>query len=214
MSCPLCDQRKARRECPALGRRICSVCCGTKRLVEIDCTPDCPHLVSAREHPAAAVRRRHAQDVTTLMPTISHLNERQHQLFFLFHMVIAGHRPDGFARLLDPDIAEAAQAVAATLETAQRGVIYEHAAQSIPAQRLAGELTGALEGARKDGATIYDGEAAIALRAIERGAQEIGTADGTAYQDLIARLLQVNRAAQPGGERNAGEKPASSLIVP
>lgn len=214
MACPLCDQRKARRECPALGRSICSVCCGTKRLVEIDCPPDCAHLSSAREHPAAAVRRRHAQDVTALMPTISHLTERQHQLFFLFHMVIAGHRPEGFARLLDADVAEAAQAVAATLETAQRGVIYEHAAQSIPAQRLASELTGALEGARKDGATVYDGEAALALRAIERGAREIGGRDETTYQDLIARLLQVNRAARAGAERPAEQKPASSLILP
>lgn len=217
MPCPLCEQRKPRRDCPALGRTICAVCCGTKRLVEIDCPADCVHLSAAREHPAAVVRRQHARDVAVLLPTVRHLTERQHQLFFLFHVVIAGHKPEGFARLVDADVAEAAQAVAATLETAQRGVIYEHAAQSMPAQRLAGELRAALEGARKDGAVVYDGEAAVALRAIERGAREVGTATGqgdSAYQDLIGRLLQVNRAARAGGQRQPDDRPASSIILP
>ena len=216
MPCPLCHQRKPRRDCPALGRSICTVCCGTKRLVEIDCPADCVHLSAAREHPASVVRRQHARDVAVLLPTVRDLTERQHQLFFLFHVVVAGHKPEGFARLVDADVAEAAQAVAATLETAQRGVIYEHAAQSIPAQRLAAELRAALEGARKDGAVVYDGEAAIALRAIERGAREVGAATGqgeTAYQDLIARLLQVNRAGRVGG-RAPEERPTGSIILP
>src|SRR5436190_794862 len=33
VTCPLCGQRKARRDCPAVGQRICAVCCGTKRLI-------------------------------------------------------------------------------------------------------------------------------------------------------------------------------------
>jgi len=221
MQCPLCGSRKARRDCPALGRSICPVCCGTKRLIEIDCAPGCVHLSAAREHPASVVKRQHARDVAILLPTIRHLTERQHQLFFLFHMVVAGHRPDGFARLVDADVADAAQAMAATLETAQRGVIYEHTPQSIPAQRLATEMRAALDGARKDGATVYDGEAAIALRAIEQGARGIGMTAGegdTAYQDLVARLLQVNRAAKAAGQpsEDACETPAArpSLIIP
>ena len=34
------------------------MCCGTKRLAEIRCPSDCTYLVSAREHPAAVVRRQ------------------------------------------------------------------------------------------------------------------------------------------------------------
>lgn len=217
MQCPLCGQRKVRRDCPALRRSICAVCCGTKRLVEIDCPAHCSHLAAAREHPAAVVRRQHENDVAVLMPTIRQLTERQHQLFFLFHMVIASHKPEGFARLVDADVAEAAEAAAATLETSQRGVIYEHVPQSIPAQRLANELRAALEGARKDGATVYDGEAAIALRAIEQGARELGRATGAGdagYQELMGRLLQVNRAQKTGDRAAAETKPASSLIIP
>jgi hypothetical protein len=215
MACPVCRQRKSRRHCPALGVTICSVCCGTKRLVEINCPGDCPHLAAAREHPASIVRRQQERDVVVVLPSIQHLTERQHQLFFLFHTLIARHKPDGFVRLLDDDVAEAARAVAATLETAARGVIYEHAPQSVPAQRLATELKTMIAEMREQGATVYDGEAAITLRAIEQGARETRkrTDEGeAAYLQVMARLLQMNRSAQ---SESGGTSPrASSLILP
>src|SRR5688572_19649794 len=141
MLCPSCGQRKARRECPALTRTICPVCCGTKRLIEIRCPSDCGYLASAREHPAAVVRRQQERDVSVLLPFIRHLTERQYQLFFLFHTLIAQHKPQGLTRLVDSDIAEAAAALAATLETAARGVIYEHTPSAQPARALAAEMT-------------------------------------------------------------------------
>jgi hypothetical protein len=212
MTCPLCGSRKARRGCPALNQTICPVCCGTKRLAEIACPADCAWLAGAREHPAAVVRRQQERDVAVVLPAIHALTERQHQLFFLFHSVIARHRPDGFARLVDDDVAEAAASVAGTLETAARGVIYEHPARSLPAQRLAAELTAFLGEIRQQGAKVFDGEAAVVLRAIERGAREArGRADGgdVAYLTVMARLLHLNQAAE------AAPAPARpSLIVP
>ena len=198
----MCRRRKPRRECPALHQTICSICCGTKRLVEIACPSDCVHLASAREHPAAVVRRQQERDVAMLLPTIRQLTERQYQLFFLLQTAIARHVPDGFARLVDVDVAEAAAAFAATLETASRGVIYEHPAQSLLAQRLANELKTVLTDVRQQGVTVYDGEAAIALRAIEAGAREAVKAGGpdTAYLDLMRRLLQVNPASPRDSE--------------
>src|SRR5690349_8746515 len=140
MICPVCERRKSRRECPALGQSICSVCCGTKRLVEINCPDTCVHLSAARANPAAAVRRQNEADLTRLMPAIQALTERQNQVFFVFQSVISRHRPEGFARLVDADVADAAGAVAATLETAAKGVIYEHPAHSTVASQLAGAL--------------------------------------------------------------------------
>jgi len=196
MACPVCGQRKAKRACPALGQTICAVCCATKRVVEINCPADCAHLTAGREHPAAVVKRQQERDVALLLPSIQHLTERQHQLFFLFHTVIARHHPEGFTRLIDEDVAEAAATAASTLETASRGVIYEHAAQSPVAQRLGKELQAALADLRQRGATVYDGEAAIALRAIERGVRDVrATApEPTAYMTLMGRLFQVSRA--------------------
>lgn len=212
MLCPSCGQRKARRDCPALARTICPVCCGTKRLVEIQCPDDCGYLASAREHPAAVVRRRQERDVSRLLPTIRHLTERQYQLFFLFHTVIARHKPQGLTRLVDSDIAEAAGALAATIETAGRGVIYEHAPQAPPAQALAAEMKTMLAQMREQGATVYDGETAIVLRAIEQGAGAVKAPDegDAAYVDLVARLLQVTAAPQS----TTGAAPPSALILP
>lgn len=211
MSCPLCRTRKERRACPALHQTICPVCCGTKRLTEIQCPDNCVYLTSAREHPAAVVKRQQEHDVAILLPTLQGLTERQYQLFFLFQTLITQHTPEGFTRLLDDDVAEAAAAVAATLETAAKGVIYDHAAASLPAQRLATELKGMLAEMRQQGAKVYDREAAIVLRAIEKGARDTRRieAGDASYLTLVARLLQRNRA---GTQPKSDEPP--SLIIP
>lgn len=147
-----------------------------------------------------------------LIPTIRHLTERQYELFFVFQSLITRHRPEGLARLVDADVAEAAAAMAATIETAARGVIYEHAAQTHPAQSLARALKALLEQIRQQGATVYDGEVAITLRAIEQGARTLRapTEGETAYLDLVSRVLQVNPAqAERGDAATSG-----SLILP
>jgi len=173
------------------------------------------HLASAREHPAATVRRQQERDVAALLPTIRHLTERQQQLFFLFQSAIVRHVPDGFGRLNDDDVADATEAAAKTLETTAKGVLYDHPAQSPVAQRLAGELKALIERVREEGTRVYDGEAAITLRAIETGAREVRKAlpDGgsTAYLDLVRRLLQANSVEQRAAEE---AKPESRLILP
>lgn len=167
--------------------------------MEIDCPDSCPHLGSARAHPAAVVRRQQERDVAAVLPALRRLTERQYQLFFLFHTLIARHSPEGLARLLDVDVADAAAAVAASLETAARGVIYDHAPATLPARRLAAELRTMLQEMRESGATVSDREAAIVLRAIEEGARESaapGNTNQTGYLEVMSRLLQMNRAAR------------------
>jgi hypothetical protein len=73
------------------------------------------------------VRRQQEQDVAHLLPSIRHLTERQSQLFFLFQSAIAKHSPTSLVRTVDSDVIDASAALASTLETAARGVIYEHA---------------------------------------------------------------------------------------
>jgi hypothetical protein len=126
--------------------------------------------------------------------------------------VIARHQPEGFARLVDGDVADAAASVAATLETAAKGVIYEHATQSTVAQKLARELTTLLEHIKEEGAAVYDREAAITLRAIEQGARTVvgPAATGDDYLVLVRRLLQLNRASPAPAPAGS----ASPIILP
>src|ERR1700674_632571 len=154
MVCPLCGVRKAKRACPALGvpsgaaalgappgaRQICAVCCGTKRLVEINCPSDCVYLATARSHPPAVVQRRQERDRAQLLPLLQGLTERQARLFLMFAALVSRHQSDALQRLVDDDVAQASEALAATLETAGRGIVYEHRPAALPAERLMTEL--------------------------------------------------------------------------
>jgi hypothetical protein len=111
-------------------------------------------------------------------------------------------------------VAEAAAALAATAETAARGVIYEHAPPSRSAQRLASDIKGVLAEIRKQATTISDREVAGVLRAIEQGARNTARppGDDSAYLTLMARLLRQHHAEEP--EILEAPKPAQGLIIP
>jgi hypothetical protein len=171
--CPACATRKAKRACPGIGRDICSVCCGTKRLVEIACPPDCPYLASARAHPAAVVQRQQDRDMRFLLPRISDLSEPQYRLFLFLQGVVLQYAREADPTPLDIDVAEATATVAATLETAGKGIIYEHQAATIPAQRLAAEI-------RKVVAEVAQGNGADAARVERDAAKSLRRIEGAA----------------------------------
>lgn len=50
MACPVCNKRPPKRFCPAMGEKICAICCGREREVSIDCPSDCAHLVAAHRY--------------------------------------------------------------------------------------------------------------------------------------------------------------------
>jgi len=209
--CPLCGLRRARRACPALGKQICAVCCGTKRLVEIQCPSDCVYLAVAREHPPAAVVRQQQRDIQLLVRFIRDFNERQSQLFFLIDAFLLRYQPPELQLLIDEDVIDAAASLAATSETAARGVIYEHRPASPPAERLVAALKPLLAKAGQGGGTPFERDAAVVLRRIEEAAREARAVDREnrrAFLDLLGRVIP---------EREEEEPPSSAaprLIVP
>jgi hypothetical protein len=207
MICSLCGQRRAKRGCPALGQRICTVCCATKRLVEVRCPAECVHLVAGREHPAAAVKRQHEADLRELMEKVGRLSEGQMRAFFLIqsYFLQATHAGDGPA--VDSEVADAAGALAATFETASRGVIFEHPAQTPAGRRMAAELRGVLADVGKGGGTRFDREVAEVLRAVERGASTEGGGNPRRYLELVGRVVRH-------GAKEESAPPASPLILP
>lgn len=193
MSCPLCQKRPTKRACPALQRDICPTCCATKRIVEISCTEGCRYLESGQRHPAAVVRKQIDKDVTVLMATMGRLSEQQLQLFFLLQSIILAFKPGGLVRVHDRDVAEAAGALAQSLETASRGLIYEEATTSVIAADLRKEIRQVVDEVTKSGGSRAEREVALVLRGIERGARHEGglVEDApAAYLDLVARVLQ------------------------
>lgn len=210
MRCPLCHQRTARRACPALGHQICAVCCGTKRLTEIRCPSDCGYLVSAREHPPAIVVRQQQQDVGWLMQVMRDFNERQSQIFATVCTSLRGYEAPALQPLLDVDVVAAASALAATFETASRGVIYEHRAQSVPAERLAAAMRSVLLDAGGNGGSAFERDAAVVLRQLAATVEALNAAlpgSRRGFLDLLDRTFGPPDKSvsadtpPPGGER-------------
>lgn len=211
MACPLCSKRPAKRACPALAHDICPTCCATKRLVEIRCPSDCPHLDAARKHPAAAVRKQQESDIAVLIGALGHRpTELQLQLFFLVGSVILRYRPDGLMTLGDGDVADAAAAMAGTLEAAGRGVIAELAAGNPVSEGLRRQIDGFLADIGRKAGPSFGRQAAEVLRAVERGARHDAAGVGPetdAYLTLLRRILP------PPPEDSAKTTP-SGLILP
>ena len=199
--CTLCRRRRARRACPALGHQICAVCCGTKRLREIRCPSDCTYLVSARTHPPAVVQRQQERDARFLLPVIDGLGRRQYQLFFVVQATIQRLAETDELPVNDDVVRDTAQALAATYETASKGIIYEHRPSSLPAERLARELKPLLEGKDGRGPVASERDLAEILRRVERAATDARkTLDGGthAYLDLVGRLMRSSSSGDTG----------------
>ena len=204
MACPLCHKRPTKRACPALRQEICSVCCATKRLVDIQCTEDCRYLEAGQRHPAAVVKRQIDRDVTLLMASIGRLTEQQLQLFFLLQSMVLSYKPDGLARLVDGDVALATGALAGSLETASKGVIFEEATTSVVAEGLRRAIKPVIEEITKNSGSRAEREVAVVLRAMERGAQhEGGLIPGgeTSYLDLVSRVFQQRPQAPKAADK-------------
>jgi hypothetical protein len=197
---------------------ICAICCGTKRLVEIRCPSDCGYLASARQHPPAVVQRQQQHDVALLLPVLNQLTERQYQFFLIFQSLIARYRSDPLRPLADRDIVDAMSSVASTLETAARGVIYEHATTGVNAQELGaevkrvfGEVTGKMEGPRSP----LERDAATALRALEEAAKRVGKIVGDEREGFLnlTRRMMKPAATTAGPDATPAPTPGSGLII-
>lgn len=190
------------------------MCCGTKRLVQINCPLDCVYLASARDHPPAALVRRQQRDLGLLVQFMRDLSERQSQLFFVVNGFLVRYHPPELQPLIDDDVAEAAAALAATLETSARGVIYEHRPASLPAERLMNALKPLLAQAGGSGGTAFERDAAVVLRRVEEAARGVRSDDESNRRALLDLLGRVLRKTEEGDEGPVAQPDAPRLIVP
>jgi hypothetical protein len=202
MLCVSCGQRKGKRACPALRGSICPTCCGTKRLKEIDCPADCPYLASAQAHPAAAVLRQRERDMPLLSSLVDGLNATQGDLLALLASQVRSARIGAIPPLRDEDIRQAAGALASTLETAARGIVYEHQPASMPALRVMRGWQQALAEIERHGQTLRPVVVAPVLRRIEQVARDAAKMLGALHPGPHSgphSAAQHMRAGDPGG---------------
>jgi len=127
--------------------------------------------------------------------------------------VVARFRSDALQQLVDEDTAQASGALASTLETAAKGIVYEHQPSSLVAARLMAELKGVVDEVVKNGGSALERDAAVVLRRIEQAATMMVSVRPNAneLQLLLTRVL----APPPGEEEpETPSAPSSSLIIP
>ncbi len=184
------------------------------------------YLASAREHPAAAVVRQQQYDLGWLVSRMRDLGERQSKLFFLVCSFLARYAPgkgrhaigldDDLQSVIDADVADALGALAATLETSVRGVIYEHHPASLPAERLAAALKPVLNEVGKGSGTSFERDAAVVLRRVEAAARDMSAdhgGDRRAFLDLLGRVI-TKPAPGEGAAAESPEPEGPRLILP
>ena len=168
------------------------MCCGTKRLVQIQCPPDCVWLASARDHPPAVVVRQQQRDIGLLVNFMRDFNERQSHLFFLISTFVAGYQPEELQSIIDDDVVEAMDALASTYETSVRGVIYEHRPTSLPADRLVTAIKPVLAEAGKNLGTSFERDIAVVLRRVAQAVRDVQGPEPNrrAFIDLLGRVIR------------------------
>jgi hypothetical protein len=185
-------------------------------LTEIDCPSDCVYLAAAREHPPAAAVRQQQQDYAVFVAALADFNRRQAQLFLAINTVIARYQPPELQTVVDDDVIDAAAALAATYETASRGVIYEHRATTPSGERLGAAIRAMLHEVEGSGGSAFERDVAVVLRRVEqtaRAAHGTGAGDLRAYFKLLDRLLS-RRDEPPAADAPEADKEAPRLILP
>lgn len=202
-ACPVCGGGKAKRRCPALGQTICATCCGTKRQVEIRCPAHCGWLETARAHPHAAQQRQQELDASLVVPLIRGLDDEAYAVLMACLPAAMEFRREAAPVPLDGDLQAAAASLAATAETASRGVLYEHQPESMIAARLARAMSVPLAAAAESGVPRLDTATVAAMRRLEdvlKGFRKNGPGDPEAFFAFLARVLKPRLADANTGQ--------------
>ena len=209
-TCPLCRQRKGRRACPAKATTICAHCCGTKRRVEIDCPADCVYLAGGHAPGWEGRETERRRDARRLAPHLRGLSDVQARLFFLTltgSHAIHGRRPD----LTDALLGQAVAALRKTVETRNRGILYDHQAEDLRAQGLVHDLRALFETRDDSGRAVSpdDRDLLPVLAALE-GALADTRKEGAGPVAFLETAARFSGVAAPASR----DRPGPRIIEP
>jgi len=147
MKCRLCEQRKAKRDCPAKGTLICAQCCGEKRILEIDCPESCQYLVTGRIREIEDYGKRlRSLDANTQERNKRIFQDHQEAVVQLEYMLsrerLMSHD------LTDRDLTQAVEVLLETYKTEANGVLYEKTSEDLRIEPLRKELRKTIESLR------------------------------------------------------------------
>lgn len=137
-------------------------------------------------------------------------SEAELQVFFLLASQVVRYRPEGLAPLRDEDIADAATAMAATLDAAAQGLVAHVTGTNTVSEGLRRALDEMIAVLGQQGGAAVAPMAAGVLRGLAHGAQALqaaSPADPVAFLDLLRRVLPLPQAEAPAAA-------PSTIILP
>jgi hypothetical protein len=210
MKCVVCGERKGKRACPAKRALICAQCCGEKRVLEIDCPESCEYLKVGRQREASANYSRHLRpsDPAKAKKYQYVLSNLEDVVSSLEYVIAEERRSSRY--LTDKVAAEAVDLFLQTLQTEDKGVLYERTSNNLEVEALRRRLRDAIGSHRapqEPGRTALKLGDAIACMELIRDvlAGHISSGTATSYVDFLARMLPARARVESGG---------ASIIIP
>lgn len=150
MICPICRKRKPQRYCPAMGEKICAICCGTEREVTIDCPLHCPYLAAAHRYEEETLKTKEPTEMPFADVNFPPDLIQEHETFVVgacatILKFAALHPP-----ISDADILASLSALAETARTAAAGIYYEKRPDDSRRRDLYAELANFLVDIKKN----------------------------------------------------------------
>jgi hypothetical protein len=212
MTCKICESRRARRFCPAVGGQICSLCCGQEREMTLRCPFDCEYLQEARKHerPAAVNPDQFPNRDIKIDETFLYQNEAL--LIAMGRAVIDAALATAGA--VDSDLREAFEALIRTQRTLQSGLYYETRPENPIAAELCRRIQAAIEEFRRverenlQMAKTRDADVLGILTFLQR--MELDRSNG---RKLGRAFIDFMRGQLPQGSAESPARASGSLIV-
>lgn len=148
MKCRLCEVRKPRRYCPGVSGDICSICCGDKREVSVDCPLDCPYLAEARLHEKLVDIVPDEVPNRDIRVSEEFLRDHEPLLIFLGAKILESALATHGAA--DADVREAIESMIRTQRTLQSGLYYETKPDNLIAAGVQQKVQEGLDVLRKE----------------------------------------------------------------
>ena len=148
MKCRLCEVRKPRRYCPGVSGDICSICCGDKREVTVDCPLDCPYLAEARLHEKLLDIVPEEVPNRDIRVSEEFLRDHEPLLIFLGAKILESALATHGAT--DADVRAAIESMIRTQRTLQSGLYYETKPDNLVAAGVQQKVQEGLEMLRKE----------------------------------------------------------------
>lgn len=208
MKCILCRKRKAKRYCPAKNEKICPVCCGEKRGIEIDCPLDCEYFVEGQKHQQQKVaRERIRKDGIDSYVKKAELYRREPAVFAVIEKEISRMFREK-RDLNDRDLATALEQVKNTMKTEKSGIYYEHQGENLYANEISSNVLRAVKSYLQNGGSNIDLEFCEQVVDEYHKEAEFYIERGSDEQEYLKHISRYHPDAD-----NRNERPGTGIII-